>query len=80
MAGSGRVLLKQVRQLTGKADRLTENYARKQELAQDDPLVRQFAATMHQAVANYTESASFMEYEERILQQKLWGTTGPEKG
>ncbi len=63
-----------------KADALVDNFAAKQGLPKNDPRVIAFAETMHRSVANYTETAGFMEFEERALQKKLWATSGPEKG
>jgi len=63
-----------------KADELVKRFAGSQGLPENDTRVTDFAGTMHGAVANYTETSGFMEFEERVLQKKLWGTTGPEKG
>jgi len=63
-----------------KADELTERFAARQGLPRSDPGVIAFAETMHRSVGNYTETVGFMEFEERQLQKKLWGTSGPEKG
>jgi len=63
-----------------RADELTNAFAARSKLSASDPGVVEFARTMHSSVANYTETVGFMEFEERVLQKKLWGTTGPEKG
>ena len=62
------------------AHKLISDFANKYKLSPSDAKLVRFAETMEKAVANYTETAGFMEFEERVLQQKLWGTTGPEKG
>ncbi|GAG03626.1 unnamed protein product, partial [marine sediment metagenome] len=63
-----------------KADELTESFAARHGLPANDARMAGFAESMHRSVANYTETKGFMEFEQRELQKKLWGTTGPEKG
>jgi GNAT superfamily N-acetyltransferase len=62
------------------ADALVGVFARKYGFGQNDPRVLEFARTLYRSVANYTETLGFMQLEERELQKKVWGTTGPEKG
>jgi hypothetical protein len=62
------------------ADALVRAFAGKYKFADSDPRVVEFARTLHQSVGNYTETVGFMQLEERELQKKVWGTTGPEKG
>jgi GNAT superfamily N-acetyltransferase len=62
------------------ADALVRAFAGKYNFADSDPRVVEFARTLHQSVGNYTETVGFMQLEERELQKKVWGTTGPEKG
>ena len=62
------------------AEKLTTEYAEKYKLSMSDPRMIKFAEIMNKSVYNYTETIGFMEYEKNVLQKKLWGTTGPEKG
>ncbi len=62
------------------ADQLVEAFMNKEKLPAGHARVDRFAAAMHRAVQNRTETLAFMEYEARELQPKVWGITGPEKG
>ena len=63
-----------------KAGDLVENFTRVEKLDHSSKRVGEFAETMNASVANCTETAGFMEYEDRVLQKYYWGITGPEKG
>ncbi|MFH0910336.1 MAG: GNAT family N-acetyltransferase [Planctomycetota bacterium] len=62
------------------AERLVKEFREKENLSPGDPRVREFAAVMHRSVQNRSETAAYMEYEAKVLQKKIWGDTGPEKG
>ncbi len=63
-----------------KAEELIENFIRVEKLERSNERVQAFAGTMRAAVANCTETRSFLDYEARVLQKYYWGITGPEKG
>ncbi|HUU29462.1 MAG TPA: GNAT family N-acetyltransferase [archaeon] len=63
-----------------KAAELVENFIKVEELERSSYRVQEFERTMQASVANCTETAGFMEYEDRMLQKYYWGITGPEKG
>ncbi len=62
------------------AEGLLRRFMQVEGLRSDSPRVSEFAATLHRAVFNYTETLGFMTLERDRLQQRFWGTTGPEKG
>ena len=63
-----------------KAEELIEIFIKVEKLERSNQRVQAFAGTMRAAVANYTETMGFLEYEARVLQKYYWGITGPEKG
>ncbi len=63
-----------------KAAQLSEEFIQAEKLDRASHRVRDFERTMFGSVANYTETVSFMEYEQRVLKDYYWGITGPEKG
>ena len=62
------------------AEVLAKNFAVKERLAETDPRVRRFGETLNRSVYNYSETMAFLEYEKKVLQQRIWSITGPEKG
>ena len=62
------------------ADKLAEQFSQAEKLGKFSERVTSFRETMHRAVLNYTETASFMAFERDKLQEKFWGISGPEKG
>ena len=63
-----------------KAETLVENFMKVEGLSRSHKRVVQFEETMQAAVANCSQTAAFLEYEARVLQNYCWGITGPEKG
>lgn len=63
-----------------KAEALVKAFVGKEKLAPADRRAEEFRETMNASVRNYTRTVAFMEYEARVLQDKFWGITGPEKG
>lgn len=62
------------------ASRLVEEFIKHEKLPRGDPLAANFKRMIYQAVENYTQTHSFMIFEKEVLQKKIYGTTGPEKG
>ncbi|MFH1070672.1 MAG: GNAT family N-acetyltransferase [Candidatus Glassbacteria bacterium] len=63
-----------------KAESLVRDFRQAEGLPESNPRVEKFARAMRKSVANCTESQAFLEYEARVLQNRFWGITGPEKG
>jgi GNAT superfamily N-acetyltransferase len=63
-----------------KAEVLARDFIAKEGLDKGSRRVREFQETMFRSVMNCTETVAFMEYEKSVLQKKLWGISGPEKG
>jgi hypothetical protein len=62
------------------AARLLEEFIKHENLPRDNPWVVSFEKMIYQAVKNYTQTYSFMIFEKDVLQKRIYGTTGPEKG
>lgn len=62
------------------AEKLLKQFIEHENLSKGHPLAIRFEEMIYKAVKNYTQSLAFMEYEKKVLQKKLYGTTGPEKG
>ena len=62
------------------AEKMVEQFTEAEKLEKSSPRVKSFRETICKSTMNYTETASFMEYEREKLQEKFWGITGPEKG
>ena len=63
-----------------KAEELIRQFIQVEKLSPGSRRVDEFAETMHDSIANCTESLAFLEYEQQVLQKYYWGITGPEKG
>lgn len=61
-------------------EKLVRKFMQTEKLDKHSSRVREFESTMARSVNNYTETLGFMTLEREVLQRKLWGITGPEKG
>lgn len=61
-------------------DKLVGEFMRTEGLDKNAPRVETFRATMAKSTMNYSRTLAFMTYERDVLQKKIWGITGPEKG
>ena len=61
-------------------DRLVRDFMRTENLAGDAPRVKAFRETMEKSTLNYSRTLAFMNLERDVLQKKIYGSTGPEKG
>ena len=61
-------------------DRLVADFMRVENLDKNAPRVRVFRETMEKSTMNYSRTLAFMNFERDVLQKKIYGSTGPEKG
>ena len=61
-------------------DKLVGEFMRTEGLDKSAPRVEAFRETMAKSTMKYTRTLAFMTYERDVLQKKIWGITGPEKG